>query len=113
MAGSWSSTRASPHGSTMTLQPAQLQETMEFIASDRTEMVEALAIALAIESAGSFQAQLRKLARASDGRPFMVSQLGSRVWLKLGDDRGITVYRERVDGLKTVDLLSHWHPTPV
>ena len=88
----------------MTLQPAQLQKTMACIASDRGEMVEALAIALAIESDGSSQAQLRKLARASDGRPFMVSQLGSRVWLKLGDDRGTTVYRERVDGLKTVDL---------
>src|SRR5262245_33624144 len=104
MAGSWSSARASPQGSTMTLQPAQLQETMDIIASDRAKMVEALAIALAIESDGSLQAQLRNLARASDCRPFMVSQLGSRVWLKLGDDRGITVYRERVDVLKTVDL---------
>jgi hypothetical protein len=88
----------------MTLQPAQLQETIAFIAADRAEMVEALAIALAIESDGSSQAQLRKLARASDGRPFMVTQLGSPAWLKLGNDRGITVHRGRVDGLKTVDL---------
>lgn len=56
----------------MTLQPAQLHETMAFMAADRAEMVEALAIALAIESDGSLQAQLRKLARASDGQPFMV-----------------------------------------
>src|SRR6516162_5241800 len=104
MAGSWSSTRASPHGSTMTLQPAQLQETMACIASDRGEMVEALAIALAIESEGSLQAQLRKLARASDGQAFMLSQLRSSAWLKLGNDRGITVHRERVDGVKTIDL---------
>jgi hypothetical protein len=88
----------------MTLQPAQLQETIAFITADRAEMVEALAIALAIESDGSLQAQLRKLARASDARPFMVTQLGSRAWLKLGNDRGITVHRGRVDGLKTVDL---------
>src|SRR6266481_681284 len=88
----------------MTLQPAQLQETIAFIAADRAEMVKALAIALAIESDGSLQAQLRKLARASDGRPFMVTQLGSRAWLKLENDRGITVHRGRVDGLKTVDL---------
>ncbi len=88
----------------MTLQPAQLQETIAFIAADRAEMVKALAIALAIESDGSLQAQLRKLARASDGRPFMVTQLGSRAWLKLGNDRGVTVHRGRVDGLKTVDL---------
>ena len=67
-------------------------------------MVKALAIALAIESDGSLQARLRKLARASDGQPFMVTQLGSRAWLKLGNDRGITVHRERVNGLKTVDL---------
>src|SRR5258708_24324867 len=88
----------------MTLQPAQLQETIAFIAADRAEMVKALAIAIAIESDGSLQAQLRKLARASDGRPFMVTQLGSRAWLKLEDDRGITVHRGRVDGLKSVDL---------
>src|SRR5260370_27088424 len=88
----------------MTLQPAQLQETIAFIAADRAEMVKALAIALAIESDGSLQAQLRKLARASEGRAFMVTQLGSRPWLKLEDDRGITVHRGRVDGLKTVDL---------
>jgi len=88
----------------MTLQPAQLQETMACIASDRGEMVEALAIALAIESDGSLQAQLRKLARASDGQAFMLSQLRSSAWLKLGNDRGITVHRERIDGVKTIDL---------
>src|ERR1700722_13425546 len=88
----------------MTLQPTQLQETIALIAADRAEMVEALAIALAIESDGSLQAQLRKLARASDGRPVMVKQLGSPAWLKLANDRGITVHRERVDGLKTIDL---------
>src|SRR5260370_10639264 len=73
----------------MTLQPAQLQETIAFIAADRAEMVKALAIALDIESDDSLQAQLRKLARASDGRPFMVTQIGSLAWLKLEDDRGI------------------------
>jgi hypothetical protein len=88
----------------MTLQPTQLQETIAFIAADRAEMVEALAIGLAIESDGSLQAQLRKLTRASDGRPVMVKQLGSPAYMKLGNDRGITVHRERVDGLKTVDL---------
>jgi len=57
----------------MTLQPAQLQETIAFIAADRAEMVEALAIALAIESDGSLQAQLRKLERVPHGEPFMVT----------------------------------------
>jgi len=85
-------------------QPAQLHETMAFIAQDHAEMVNTLAIALAIESDRSLQLQLQRLARASDGQSFMVSQLRSRAWLKLGNDRGITVHRERVDGLKTIDL---------
>src|SRR6266853_1379584 len=91
-------------GFTMKHQPAQLQETMAFIALDHAEMVNTLAIALAIESDRSLQVQLQKLARASDGESFMVSQLRSRAWLKLGNDRRITVHRERVDGLKTVNL---------
>ena len=41
------------------------------MAADRAEMVKALAITLAIESDGALQAQLRKLARTSDGWPFM------------------------------------------
>ena len=77
---------------------------MALVARDRYEMVKTLAIALAIESDRSLQVQLQKLARASDGQLFMVSQLRSHAWLKLGNDRGITVHRERVDGLKTVDL---------
>ena len=77
---------------------------MAFVARDRYEMVTTLAIALAIESDRSLQVQLQKLAQASDGQSFMVSQLRSHAWLKLGNDRGITVHRERVDGLKTVDL---------
>ncbi len=88
----------------MTLQPAQLQETLAFIAADRAEMVEALAIALAIESDGSLQAQLRKLERVPDGEPFMVTPLRSGAWLKLDNDRRVTVHRERLDGLATVDL---------
>ncbi len=91
-------------GFTMKHQPAQLHETMASIARDHAEMVNTLAIALAIESDRSLQVQLRKLARASNGQSFMVSQLRSRAWLKLGNDRRITVHRERVDGLKTVDL---------
>jgi len=85
-------------------QPAQLDETMAFIARDHAEMVNTLAIALAIESDRSLQVQLQKLAQASAGQWFMVSQLRSGAWLKLGNDRGITVHRERVDGLKTIDL---------
>ena len=88
----------------MKYQPAQLHETMAFVARDRYEMVTTLAIALAIESDRSLQVQLQKLAQASDGQSFMVSQPRSRAWLNLGNDRGITVHRERVDGLKTVDL---------
>src|SRR6266481_9168485 len=88
----------------MKYQPAQLHETMAFVARDRYEMVKTLAIALAIESDRSLQVQLQKLAQASDGQSFMVSQPRSRAWLNLGNDRGITVHRERVDGLKTVDL---------
>jgi len=34
----------------------------------------------------------------------MVTQLGSLAWLKLENDRGVTIHRGRVDGLKTVDL---------
>ncbi len=92
------------HGFTMKHQPAQLHETMALIARDHAEMVNTLAIALAIESDRSLQVQLQKLARASDGQSFMVSQLRSYAWLKLGNDRRITVHRERVDGLQTVDL---------
>lgn len=88
----------------MTLQPAQLHETMAFMAADRAEMVEALAIALAIESDGSLQAQLRKLERVPDGEPFMVTPPRSGAWLKLDNDRRVTVHRERLDGLATVDL---------
>ena len=88
----------------MTLQSTQPHETIEFIAEDHAEMVEALAIALALESDGSLQAQLRRVAQASDGESFMVSQARSASWLKLGNDRGITVHRERADELKTVDL---------
>jgi len=88
----------------MTLQPAQLHETMAFIAADRAEMVEALAIALAIESDASLQAQLRKLERVPDGEPFMVTPPRSGAWLKLDNDRRVTVHRERLDGLATVDL---------
>src|SRR5216683_7367490 len=91
------------HASTMK-ESAPLHETMALIAADHAEMVNTLAIALAIESDRSLQVQLQKLARASDGQSFMVSQLRSRAWLKLGNDRGITVHRERVDGWKTVDL---------
>jgi hypothetical protein len=85
-------------------QPAPLPETMAFIARDHAEMVNTLAIALAMESDRSLHSQLQKLAQASDGQSFMVSQLRSPAWLKLGNDRRITVHRERVDGLKTVDL---------
>ena len=67
-------------------------------------MVEALAIALAIESDGSLQAQLRKLERVPDGEPFMVTPPRSGAWLKLDNDRRVTVHRERLDGLATVDL---------
>jgi len=88
----------------MTLQAAHLHETIAFMAADRAEMVEALAIALAIESDGSLQAQLRKLARASDGQPFMVALPGTRSLLKLSDDPHVSVYRECLDGLATVDL---------
>ena len=88
----------------MTLQPAQLHETMAFMAADRAEMVEALAIALAIESDGSLQAQLRKLYQVPDGEPFMVTPPRSGAWLKLDNDRRVTVHRERLDGLATVDL---------
>ncbi len=55
------------HGFTMKHQPAQLHETMAFIARDHAEMVNTLAIALAIESDRSLQVQLQKLARASAG----------------------------------------------
>ena len=88
----------------ITLQPFQLHERMASVAADRAEMVEALAIALAIESDGSLQAGLRNLARASNGQPFMVRQLRSPVWLKLGNDPPVTVHRERLDRLATVDL---------
>jgi hypothetical protein len=88
----------------MALQPAQLHETVALMAADRAEMVEALAIALAIESDGSLQTQLRKLARARDGQPFMVRPLRSPAWLRLGNDPRVTVHRERLDGLATVDL---------
>jgi len=71
------------HGFTMKHQPAQLHETMAFIARDHAEMVNTLAIALAIESDRSLQVQLQKLARASDGQSFMVSQLRSRAWPSL------------------------------
>ena len=67
-------------------------------------MVEALAIALAVESDGSLRAQLRKLAQGSDGQTFMVTQFGSGAWLKLGTDPRVTVYREWLDGLATFDL---------
>jgi hypothetical protein len=77
---------------------------MAFMAADRAEMVEALAIALAIESDGSLQAQLRKLERVPDGEPFMVTPPRSGAWLKLDNDRRVTVHRERLDGLATVDL---------
>jgi len=88
----------------MTLQPIQLHETMVSVAADRAEMVEALALALAIESDGSLQAGLRNLAQASNGEPFMVRQFRSPVRLKLGNDPYVTVHRERLDGLVTVDL---------
>ena len=98
------SVASQPYGFTMKHQPAQLDETMAFIARDHAEMVNTLAIALAIESDRSLQVQLQKLAQASADQWFMVSQLRSGAWLKLGNDRGITVHRERVDGLKTIDL---------
>src|SRR4029077_8588841 len=88
----------------MKYQPAPLHEMMAFVARDRYETVKTLAIALAIESDRSLQVQLQKLAQASDGQSFIVSQPRSRAWLKLGNDRRITVHRERLDGLKTVDL---------
>src|SRR5260370_30338243 len=88
----------------MTLQTAQLPETMAFMAADRAEMVEALAIALAIESDGSLQAQLRKLYQVPDGEPFMVTPPRSGAWLKLDNHRRVTVHRERLDGLATVAL---------
>src|SRR5216684_6773690 len=91
------------HASTMK-ESAPLHETMALIAADHAEMVNTLAITLAIESDRSLRVQLQKLARASDGQSFMVSQFRSRAWLKLGNDRRITVHRERVDGWKTVDL---------
>ena len=59
-------------------------------------MVEALAIALAIESDGSLQAQLRKLARASDGRPvarlLIFLPLGGNGLLGLKGGPGIMVH---------------------
>jgi hypothetical protein len=55
----------------MTLQPAQLSRNDGVHGSDRAEMVEALATALAIESDSSLQAQLRKLERVPDGERFM------------------------------------------
>ncbi len=69
-------------------------------------MVNTLAIALNIEleSSACTQQLPRDWREASDGQSFMVSQLGSRAWLKLGNDRGITVHRDRIDGLKTIDL---------
>jgi hypothetical protein len=88
----------------MKQESAPLHETMALIAADHAEMVNTLAITLAIESDRSLRVQLQKLARASDGQSFMVSQFRSHAWLKLGNDRRITVHRERVDGLKTVDL---------
>ena len=54
------------HGFTMKHQPAQPRETMALIAADHSEMVNTLAIALAIESDRSLQVQLQKLARVSD-----------------------------------------------
>src|SRR5258708_36528161 len=56
------------HGFTMTLQPAQLQETIAFVAADRAALVKALTIGPAISSDDSLAAELRKLARASDVR---------------------------------------------
>lgn len=85
-------------------QSAQLHETMALIAADHSEMVSTFATALAIESDSFLQGRLRKLAGASNGQSFMVSLLQSRAWLKVGNDRGITVHREHVDGLKTVDI---------
>jgi hypothetical protein len=93
-----------PYGFTVKHQPAQLHETMALISVDHAEMVNTLAIALAIESDRSVQVQLRKLARVSEGQSFLVSQLRSRAWLTLGNERGVTVHRGRVDGLNTVDL---------
>jgi hypothetical protein len=77
---------------------------MAFVAADRAEMAKALAIALAIESDGSLQTQLGKLAQARDRQPFMVRPLRSPAWLKIGSDPHVTVHRERLDGLATVDL---------
>jgi hypothetical protein len=78
----------------MEYQPDQVHETMSLIVADHAEMVSTLATTLAIESDEFLQAQLRKLAGASDGQSFMVSQLQSRAWLKVGNDRGIIVHRD-------------------
>src|SRR5216683_4997747 len=53
------------HASTMK-ESAPLHETMALIAADHAEMVNTLAITLAIESDRSLRVQLQKLARASD-----------------------------------------------
>lgn len=88
----------------MTYESSEPQHTMSLIAADHAEIVSALAVALVVGLDESLQGQLRKLARVSDGQSFMVSQLGSRVWLKLGDGSGVTVHRKRLDELATVDF---------
>jgi hypothetical protein len=90
--------------STMTHQPNRSEETITLIAADYAAMVTALAIALAIKLDRTLQEQLRTFARVSAGQPFLVSQLGSRAWLKLGNDPGLTVHREPLDGLAMVDF---------
>lgn len=85
---------------------------MTLIAADYTEMATALAVALAIEQDRTLRDHLRAFARVSDGRPFMVSQLGSRAWLKLGNGPSLTVHREPLDGLATVDFDPALASTP-
>jgi hypothetical protein len=85
-------------------QPGQAKETMALIAADYADMVTALTAALAIEQDRSLENQLRLFARVTPGQTFMVSQLGSRACLNLGNGPGLTVHREPLDGLATVDF---------
>jgi hypothetical protein len=80
-----------------------INNAVELLGQARGEMVAQLAVALAIERDARLRERLREIAATDLGQEFLIGQLKTQSWLKVGGN-GCTVHRERQDGLSVVDL---------
>ena len=88
---------------TTTGKQIDLEEQADLVATAQSEMIGRLAGALAVGQDRALRERLAVLAGAKPGEPFQIAQLRRQAWIKV-EDAGVSVHRERIFGLVSVDM---------